>query len=855
MDIKSQILKFLRVGNIITVFCFMLPITTLFAGYDDVYPQVSPNPVITGESAALYLTSSAGFPEVDKMPAVPGVKWSDEPPNHSTSTRVINARRISAFSTVYQFTISLEGTVTIPAMKVKIGHTVKTLRPIKIQAYKRKLVDNTGKQIDIDKLLYASALLMTNKSSVYVGEEIPIEIRMYSINGLSITLAQWPQIDMENVVMKDYSSINPQSSYFQPPISKKVKLNGQIYNANIFKAALRPIAPGNLSGKVVIPCLIKVPKERSGRSRRRSDSLSDFFENSFFESRYQEIKYQLQADIGPKKVLPLPVPPDDSYYTGLVGEWDMQYSLSSQKLKAGEPVTLKIILKGKGTLDTLSVPEINIEGFRIYPPEIKKMPDTGRISNAEIRYAIIPKSAGDTKINIAFSTFSPLKRRYIVKKFAREFNIEKSDDSSFGIVDDATAYNSENNMNPGEKIKKQLRTGILYLKPSESGSVRIPLRNNKLLWIVLMFILGPVILIVSEVLSYKKQKLSQDPLLKRKNSAKRKKGNVLKAIQDASDEDELHSIIQNDVTPLINDLYGYPPGTSTDELADKVTDPKLSACLKAGCSSSYMPGNRGEFDSEKLKKNLLKAMRKITIFILFFCSLSLYAAGSKLDKNDPRSAYDRGDAKTAEKIYKSRLDSKNPDPAWIYNIGNCAVQEGNLPKALVYYERARRLAPGDSDILENLNFVRRKLLLPEIGNSNTPVDSLENFRDCFRPDTWILIIAVMWSFCWIALALRRILSSRKWISALVISLLLFLLSILAYVSQQHYTYNQADAIVVKRGVPVYMLPSEKSGNAGFKLRAGEEVTIEEERHNWLRVREDHSEGWVKSDTVKRVWPY
>jgi len=837
------------------VLCFVLPLSTIFAGYNDVYYQISPTNVVSGETAALYLTSAAGFPEVDRMPSVPGLKWSDEPPNHSTSTRIINARRTTAFSTVYKFTISKEGTVTIPEMKVKIGHLVKTVKSIKIRASKRKIVDNTGQQIDIDKLLYASALLMTNKSSVYVGEEIPIEIRLYAVSGLPVTLSSWPQIDMESIVMKDYSSVNPQSSYFQPPQRRSVRQDGQVYNVNIFKAALRPIAPGTLKGKVVLPCIIKIPKERSASQRRRSDPLTDFFANSFFESRYQEIKYNVQVDISPKKVLPLPTVPSDSYYTGLVGEWDLQYSLSSKQLKAGEPVTLKVTLKGKGTLDTLSVPEINIEGFRIYPPEINKMPDIGIISKAEIKYAIIPKSAGDTKMNIAFSTFSPLKGRYIIKNFSREFHIAKSDDSSAGMVADSATYTPMNAQNNAQDRNKMIRNGILYVKPAKSGAVHIPLRNNKLFWIVIMFLLGPAILIVSEILSYRKQKLTQDPLLKRKNSAKRKRGSVIKCIQAASDEDELHAIIQNDVTPLINDLYGYAPGTSADELADKVTDPNLSACLKAGSSSSYMPGNSKEFNTETLKKHLLKALKKVSIIFIVFCSLSLYAVGNDLDENDPRSAYDRGDAKTAEQIYKSQLDSKNPDPAWVYNIGNCAVQEGNLPKALVYYERARRLDPGDSDILENLNFVRRKLLLPEIGTSNNPIDSLENFRDCFRPDTWILIIAITWSLCWISFSFRRILSNRKWISALVISAVLFILSILAYASQKHYTYNQADAIVVKRGVPVYMLPSDKSGNAGFKLRAGEEVKIEEERHNWLRVREEHSEGWVKSDSVKRIWPY
>ena len=836
------------------LFFFLLTPIIHASGYDDVYIQISPKSVVVGEPAELSLISPAGFPEIDKLPYVPGLTWSSTVPSRSTSTSIIQARRISTFSTRYQFTVSKEGTIKIPELKVKIGHLVKRVRAKEFKAYKRKVIDSTGKEIDLDSLLYSSALLKTDRDFIYVGEEIPLEIRMYSVNGLPITRS-WPQIDMENVVMKDYSSVNPQSSYFQLPKLKTVKEKGETFDECIFKAALRPISPGTLSGKVIIPCLIKVPREGS-RGRRGGNSLDDFFSDGFFGSRYQNLRYKLQADIAPKKVISLPEAPKDAYYTGLVGEWDIQYYLTSNKLKAGEPVTLKIVLKGKGTLDTLSAPEINIEGFRIYPPEIKKEPDTGRISKGEIQYAIIPKSAGDTKIDIAFSTFSPLRRKYIVKRFSREFTIAKGDDVSNGVVDD-TAAASMNEESAHTVSPKKERNG-LYLKTERSGTVQIPLQNNKLFWIVLMFILGPLVLILSELISYQKQKLSDDPMLRRKNSAKKRKSSIINTIRKAEGEDELHEIIQNDLTPLINDLYGYPPGTSADELAEKVGDPKLSSCLKAGSSSSYMPGNSGEFTPEDLKKNLLKALQKLSVIILMlvYCT-SAYAAenAAAADKNDPVAAYDRHDAKTAERIYKSQLDPKNPDPAWIYNIGNCAMQEGNLAKALVYYERARRLDPADSDIRENLNFVRRKLLLPEIGNSNTPIDLLENFRDSFRPDTWMLIIAVTWSMCWLSLALRRRLSNRKWGSALVISLILLALSILAYTSQQHCTYNSRDAIVVKRGVPVYMLPSAKSGSAGFKLRAGEEVSIEEERHQWLRIRQDHSEGWVQADSVKRLWPY
>lgn len=55
-------------------------------------------------------------------------------------------------------------------------------------------------------------------------------------------------------------------------------------------------------------------------------------------------------------------------------------------------------------------------------------------------------------------------------------------------------------------------------------------------------------------------------------------------------------------------------------------------------------------------------------------------------------------------------------------MGNCLYKLGDLPRALICYERASRLAPRDSDILENLNLVRRKLGLPEKYLIASPAD-------------------------------------------------------------------------------------------------------------------------------------
>src|SRR5690606_12551683 len=58
-------------------------------------------------------------------------------------------------------------------------------------------------------------------------------------------------------------------------------------------------------------------------------------------------------------------------------------------------------------------------------------------------------------------------------------------------------------------------------------------------------------------------------------------------------------------------------------------------------------------------------------------------------------------------------DSVNTDytsAGLLYNIGNCYSKLGDMPHAILYYERALRLAPGADDIQANLDLERAKVV-------------------------------------------------------------------------------------------------------------------------------------------------
>ncbi|MBN1865124.1 MAG: BatD family protein [Victivallales bacterium] len=818
-------------------------------GQGDIRIEISPTKVLLGEPAELKLISTIGFLGIVDLPVIPGLNWASGEPMQSKRTTIINTKRLDTFETVYTFTVSKEGEFTIPELEIDAGHVVRKSAPLTFTAYKQKLVTADGKATDLEELLYVSAVLLSPREEIFIGEEVDLELRMYSLRGLPVSCS-WPAVEVDKIVLRNYGRLNPDAPNFLPPVRRTVKLEEQIYNVDIFKTAFRAISTGVPNGKITIPCVIKLPREPGRRGGDPFDDIRD----SFFAS-YRTIKHNLVADMPERRVVPLPPVPEGSIFLGLVGEWQMSVDISSSEMKAGAPETLKINLSGNGTVETLVAPPLNIKGMRIYPPEVKKSdPSADGRSEAEIRYAMIPKAEGMLDIDLSFCTFCPSEQAYRQTRFTEDFNVAEGDKVVSSMVLD-TSDDSSRAEREAQDSRHKVRDSIMYLKRQEHGGVLLPIYRNRLFQIILLFAVGPLFFGAYELACFRLEKLRADPRLRRRNSAKKRKRGILDILEDTP-TDQMHHLIQSDITPYLNDLLGYPPGTSAMELAEKVDDTELADCLRSGSMSSFMPHDAHEAPQE-LKKKLLDTLRRVSIFLLIGTGMALSTPvdAASAAFNNAIEAHDSGQFDKAEKLFKELLSPRTPDPALLYNIGNCLYQQGKKPEALVFYEKARRLNPSDSEIMENLNYIRRSLGLPEIGTSQNPIQSMVNLRDTFRPDSWLLFTALAWSLSWLALVARRFLSARKWVSTLVSCLIMLMTGSVAYITQINSTYSPNNAIVVKKDVNVYSLPTITSRKIEFDLRPGMEVSIEEERHDWARIRDVHSEGWVSSDSVEKLWPY
>ena len=98
-------------------------------------------------------------------------------------------------------------------------------------------------------------------------------------------------------------------------------------------------------------------------------------------------------------------------------------------------------------------------------------------------------------------------------------------------------------------------------------------------------------------------------------------------------------------------------------------------------------------------------MKQYVIFIIFlFASLSVNAQSLKAEAD---SAYINKEYAKAIELYESLLEQGESGEVY-YNLGNSYFKQEELGKAILNYERALLLQPGNSDISANLDIARAK---------------------------------------------------------------------------------------------------------------------------------------------------
>jgi len=285
-----------------------------------------------------------------------------------------------------------EGTFTIPALSINAGGKKLTTQPLTLTVLGSpgggsQPVDSANAQAAQQKTLCAEWVLPKDK--VYVGEAIPMELRLYIDARVEWRPIQIPSVSGDGFILQKMT---------RPNLSEVTK-DGRKVDMAVFKTAITPVK----AGKVTLPAT-----------------------DIFIEATVQE-----QTPFGPMnirrqvsipsnslevEVLPLPVVGKPKDFSGAVGQFTMEPTKASpSQVRAGDPVTVTVAIKGIGSFDRMGAPAVAEEpGWRVYPPSGKfAADDEVGISGAKtFEIAAIPETQKAELPKITFSFFNPSTERY-----------------------------------------------------------------------------------------------------------------------------------------------------------------------------------------------------------------------------------------------------------------------------------------------------------------------------------------------------------------------------------------------------------------------------------------------------------
>ena len=226
-------------------------------------------------------------------------------------------------------------------------------------------------------------------------------------------------------------------------------------------------------------------------------------------------------------------------------------------------------------------------------------------------------------------------------------------------------------------------------------------------------------------------------------------------------------------------------------------------------------------------------------------------------KAEGDSAYMRNDYASAIQIYESLL--KKGEAAEIYyNLGNSYYKADDIAKAILNYERALLLQPGNADIRANLEIARSKTIdkvvsVPDIFF----VAWVKSLINCLSVDAWAKLGIVFFILLLISFSLfflfKQIVWKKSGFIAGIVFLFLVVLSNIFASEQKSELVNRNKAIILSPSVTVRSTPSE-SGNSLFILHEGHKIEVKDNSmREWKEIRlEDGKVGWVPTSAIEVI---
>lgn len=354
--------------------------------------EVNSDTVALGSSLQLTLTIN-GTQKVSpiQLPELDGFDVQYLGPSRRVS--IVNGQTTSSIAFSYSLFPLEVGQFRIPALQIIISGQTLTTQPIDIN-----VVDSPGgllgqdyrENIGLKDKIFL--VMKVAKNTVYVNERLPVKILLF-LSDIAVRDVQYPEISGLGFSM-------------QPIIDHRKSqqvINGRRFDIVEFDTFIFPTRTGKLKlGPAQLQCnlLVQNPRRFSGRLGSIFDD--DFFDSFFSRTEKRQITLKSQEVIITVKNVPTENQPAD--FSGAVGNFDFETTVSPDEVNVGDPLTLRMTITGDGNLNAIQFPALSeSDKLKLYEPQIHE-----EVNSKILEQVVIPKTKDLTEITvIEFSYFSP----------------------------------------------------------------------------------------------------------------------------------------------------------------------------------------------------------------------------------------------------------------------------------------------------------------------------------------------------------------------------------------------------------------------------------------------------------------
>ena len=792
----------------------------------------------------------------------------------SSSVQIVNGKMTKSVQNTYTYILRAmsKGKFTLPAATAKVKKTQISSSPVSIEVVEGRQSSQpqqTQPQTQRQQTATGSGDiqldLTLSRSEAVVGEPIIATLKLYQrVNVAGFEGASFPSFN------------GFWSQELEAPTNiefARETYDGQIYNAALLrKFVLIPQQAGTVTIEPAeLVCLVNIRVSSGGTS-----IFDGFFDD------YRTIRQKVTSKPVKVNVSPLPAGAPASFAGG-VGQFNISAKLSKDVLKTHEAGSLIVTVSGKGNVSLLEAPKVSFPpDMEVYDTKTSDRIDKGGLSGSKTyEFPFIPRSYGDFVIEPIKYTYYDVNAKKYVTLQTQPLNIkvEKGNETESGpVIVSGVARKDVKNL--GSDIR------FINVRSQEFSSKGSFFVGSAGFWtaaslIVLLavacwFIFRKIAARRADVAGTKNRKATK-MALKRLQLA----GTFLKQNLYTAFYEELHKALLG----FISDKLNMPVAElSRDRICetlqargvDKSLTDTFIGILDACEFARYSPdaGNEAmtahynsaidvisSIDSNmKSSKTAPKAAYMTALLMMIVPAAASAQQNEYVDSlwNEANNAYTEGRWEDAVAGY-DMISGMGLESAALYcNTGDAYFKSGNIPMAILNYERALKLDPSYQDAQYNL-----ELLGSMIQDRIDPVPEFilsvwaKNVCRLMDSNAWAVTFLVLLALT-MAMALLFVLSpsvaGRRTGFFTGIVLLLMAASSLSFSIWQKNDYMKVDSAIVMRPVSsVKSSPSAESSQDLFVLHEGTKVKVIDQVGAWNNVElADGRQGWIPSSDIELI---